>query len=118
MPSSAREKKLMLSGEFDKPNDLLGYMNFLIELKFDRVASRLEFFFFNDTATTEIYTLSLHDALPICSRFSSNNTQPQNMHVDLEYFIGSTSTICGCIRNNFFWLQSYTNNWRIHVFII
>src|SRR5687767_15888089 len=26
------------------------------------------FFFFNDTATTEIYTLSLHDALPICFR--------------------------------------------------
>src|SRR5258708_36016346 len=24
------------------------------------------FFFFNDTASTEIYTLSLHDALPIC----------------------------------------------------
>src|SRR5256884_6835438 len=28
----------------------------------------LFFFFFNDTATTEIYTLSLHDALPIYSR--------------------------------------------------
>src|SRR2546430_5537728 len=27
--------------------------------------ARLLFFFFNDTATTEIYTLSLHDALPI-----------------------------------------------------
>src|SRR2546426_6423134 len=27
----------------------------------------LSFFFFNDTATTEIYTLSLHDALPICA---------------------------------------------------
>ena len=26
------------------------------------------YFFFNDTATTEIYTLSLHDALPIFSR--------------------------------------------------
>ena len=26
------------------------------------------FFFFNDTATTEIYTLSLHDALPIWRR--------------------------------------------------
>src|SRR2546430_11257674 len=26
---------------------------------------RVRFFFFNDTATTEIYTLSLHDALPI-----------------------------------------------------
>src|SRR2546430_4489853 len=30
------------------------------------VILRLFFFFFNDTATTEIYTLSLHDALPIC----------------------------------------------------
>src|SRR5574340_1769499 len=30
------------------------------------------FFFFNDTATTEIYTLSLHDALPICVRRSQN----------------------------------------------
>src|SRR3712207_8999695 len=30
--------------------------------------SCLCFFFFNDTATTEIYTLSLHDALPICAR--------------------------------------------------
>src|SRR3712207_8078609 len=29
------------------------------------------FFFFNDTATTEIYTLSLHDALPICVEGSS-----------------------------------------------
>src|SRR2546427_4298205 len=28
----------------------------------------VEFFFFNDTATTEIYTLSLHDALPIFIR--------------------------------------------------
>src|SRR5215510_16317779 len=36
----------------------------------------LSFFFFNDTATTEIYTLSLHDALPIrrgsCATNSSN----------------------------------------------
>src|SRR2546427_5824205 len=29
------------------------------------------FFFFNDTATTEIYTLSLHDALPISIAFHS-----------------------------------------------
>src|SRR6266705_6591541 len=33
--------------------------------------SLISFFFFNDTATTEIYTLSLHDALPI-----SNLDQP------------------------------------------
>src|SRR6266705_4180214 len=30
------------------------------------VACPTIFFFFNDAATTEIYTLSLHDALPIC----------------------------------------------------
>src|SRR3712207_442694 len=36
------------------------------------------FFFFNDTATTEIYTLSLHDALPILgnSASSSKNNTP------------------------------------------
>src|SRR5256885_7008442 len=33
-----------------------------------RTVSFIFFFFFNDTATTEIYTLSLHDALPISSR--------------------------------------------------
>src|SRR2546430_8789009 len=32
-----------------------------------RHVTRSSLFFFNDTATTEIYTLSLHDALPICS---------------------------------------------------
>src|SRR2546429_4700036 len=31
----------------------------------------LFFFFFNDTATTEIYTLSLHDALPISPRYQA-----------------------------------------------
>src|SRR5258708_17631492 len=34
----------------------------------DRRLCRLCFFFFNDTATTEIYTLSLHDALPILTQ--------------------------------------------------
>src|SRR5256885_13873387 len=33
------------------------------------------FFFFNDTATTEIYTLSLHDALPICALSVSDLAQ-------------------------------------------
>src|SRR5258707_11655622 len=32
------------------------------------------FFFFNDTATTEIYTLSLHDALPISPRSRRSKT--------------------------------------------
>src|SRR2546422_9609032 len=37
-----------------------------------RHAPLLCFFFFNDTATTEIYTLSLHDALPISSHHHSD----------------------------------------------
>src|SRR2546425_4702954 len=32
------------------------------------------FFFFNDTATTEIYTLSLHDALPISKAIGSSDS--------------------------------------------
>src|SRR2546426_6137417 len=34
------------------------------------------FFFFNDTATTEIYTLSLHDALPICPHGPAHGRAP------------------------------------------
>src|SRR3989442_13119752 len=34
------------------------------------------FFFFNDTATTEIYTLSLHDALPIFRRVWAPRSAP------------------------------------------
>src|SRR2546429_3734767 len=34
------------------------------------------FFFFNDTATTEIYTLSLHDALPICTPRQPGSGEP------------------------------------------
>src|SRR5882724_13522802 len=37
-------------------------------IAFNLFVNLLIFFFFNDTATTEIYTLSLHDALPICRR--------------------------------------------------
>src|SRR5258706_1604868 len=35
------------------------------------------FFFFNDTATTEIYTLSLHDALPISRSARSRRSSPR-----------------------------------------
>src|SRR5216683_5365852 len=35
------------------------------------------FFFFNDTATTEIYTLSLHDALPISHWWRDSGRQPR-----------------------------------------
>src|SRR5256885_13221533 len=42
------------------------------------------FFFFNDTATTEIYTLSLHDALPICAAQPGDHDgadrEPESIH--------------------------------------
>src|SRR3712207_7965095 len=40
------------------------------------------FFFFNDTATTEIYTLSLHDALPISPAAATG--QPRGAQVDIS----------------------------------
>src|SRR5258707_12191996 len=54
----------------------------------------LLFFFFNDTATTEIYTLSLHDALPICSCGSWPRCGP---------LWGSTSYICSDTRGGRCW---------------
>src|SRR2546426_5197176 len=43
------------------------------------------FFFFNDTATTEIYTLSLHDALPIYEEESDQQRHhAENAHVQAE----------------------------------
>src|SRR5438034_2807499 len=46
----------------------------------------LLFFFFNDTATTEIYTLSLHDALPIC-------TKPACLGGTMRYSLVRMSTV-------------------------
>src|SRR3712207_8095467 len=49
------------------------------------------YFFFNDTATTEIYTLSLHDALPISSYFGSNvQSSPCGISVPTVAYIGSS----------------------------
>src|SRR2546430_14063978 len=39
------------------------------------------FFFFNDTATTEIYTLSLHDALPISSGYFFDGSKPGGFRI-------------------------------------
>src|ERR1043166_2899974 len=42
--------------------------------------SAIRLCFFNDTATTEIYTLSLHDALPICAmRFKVDENLPEEL---------------------------------------
>src|SRR3712207_9250808 len=49
----------------------------------------LSFFFFNDTATTEIYTLSLHDALPISG--PPRTMSPPGCSLSARISSGSTS---------------------------
>src|SRR2546430_12412367 len=45
------------------------------------------FFFFNDTATTEIYTLSLHDALPISTKLVDAFIVEDPVPVQLNYAV-------------------------------
>src|SRR2546426_11148373 len=47
---------------------MMSCLSTLISFGLVSSAPKSSFFFFNDTATTEIYTLSLHDALPISAR--------------------------------------------------
>src|SRR5256885_12313001 len=49
------------------------------------------FFFFNDTATTEIYTLSLHDALPISTQDTGRSTQPSALSAPSRSYSRRTS---------------------------
>ena len=62
------QKLLQVTLLFSWP--LLFFFFVLLLLSFSLSLCVIFFFFFNDTATTEIYTLSLHDALPISLRFS------------------------------------------------
>src|SRR2546422_11158399 len=56
----------------------------------------LSFFFFNDTATTEIYTLSLHDALPI---YPTHKTIEKFGAWQKKQFMGRT--FMGIVRSSF-----------------
>src|SRR5256885_16722993 len=59
------------------------------------------FFFFNDTATTEIYTLSLHDALPISSgKAPRDRGSSQTLAEPLTCpIVALTGRSCGRIRD-------------------
>src|SRR2546430_16340883 len=63
------------------------------------------FFFFNDTATTEIYTLSLHDALPI-SQFQVTLNRRQHVRVNLGLQIPVTNTAGRSKQFVFYFLRS------------
>src|SRR2546422_7679675 len=59
------------------------------------------FFFFNDTATTEIYTLSLHDALPIFIRlFVRAVNRDEQVYILREQIIGFAIPNCAKDRKS------------------
>src|SRR5271170_393156 len=77
MPSSACKKKLSRRSDFifeDENNQFMGTL----------ANSPHNVFFFNDTANTEIYTLSLHDALPISSAGVMTKTLFAGRRVDRQ----------------------------------
>ena len=53
------------------------------------------FFFFNDSATTGIYTLSLHDALPIWLRWVCSNNKASGAVLPF-YSIYGNARLCHC----------------------
>src|SRR5690349_23635671 len=59
------------------------------------VHSCIFFFFFNDTATTEIYTLSLHDALPISSRLCrrGNKNRTGLTKTETHFHVGGSNAL-------------------------
>src|SRR5256712_6397812 len=68
------------------------------------------FFFFNDTATTEIYTLSLHDALPICEsdgQKCATGTELRHRSEAKEFIMHSDSVNTNRADFEHFWPHFY-----------
>src|SRR5690242_20977323 len=71
------------------------------------------FFFFNDTATTEIYTLSLHDALPISTACGK----------EIDFVLGveaGVTTLCPCSRaiSQYGRSEEHTSELQSHVNLV
>src|SRR5438477_5251937 len=67
------------------------------------------FFLFNYTATTEIYTLSLHDALPICRFFAADVGLGAGVHVDLDAVAVTERALADRSEEHTSELQSHVN---------
>src|SRR2546430_14407101 len=63
-----------------------------------RILPISSFFFFNDTATTEIYTLSLHDALPISGAGKGNAVSSAGSPAGLDIRASWAAHRCAKIR--------------------
>src|SRR5205823_14841944 len=91
------------TGIYCNSNDIHFYLSHFCFLYF-----LLFFFFFNDTATTEIYTLSLHDALPISYLSltrSHSGLKPSQPRLDFEapwnLYLARVASI---LWNSCFWI--------------
>ena len=73
------------------------------------------FFFFNDTATTEIYTLSLHDALPICITSDNRPTFNGTAEADstVEVFLNGASIGTTTADGTGNWSLVYDNSFSL-----
>src|SRR5260370_35004681 len=76
-------------------------------------------FFFNDTATTEIYTLSLHDALPIFAsgrQIAINGHIKFNLTIPLQQLNGLETLVIIMVANKYAFLQitrrRFLNEWE------
>ena len=67
------------------------------------------FFFFNDTATTEIYTLSLHDALPISGGATANSLGQLAQTEIVDFLQKDLNSDFSVVRNGYINLKGYNN---------
>src|SRR5260370_4173009 len=74
------------------------------------------FFFFNDTATTEIYTLSLHDALPISRR--RRTPRPTRTSLFAASDAGIVTWATGLARNTWFRSEEHTSELQSHLNLV
>src|SRR3712207_7500533 len=67
------------------------------------------FFFFNDTATTEIYTLSLHDALPICL-INITGTEAYALSINYCFYFLWSCFFRGCLLRRYLCCRSLSRS--------
>src|SRR5947199_9561732 len=73
------------------------YFSYISMSGLDKCVSMSLNFFFNDTATTEIYTLSLHDALPIFQMDTSVNAANQVVSVGADIAFDADPKFFACL---------------------
>ena len=82
--------------------------------KYSAILYLFLFFFFNDTATTEIYTLSLHDALPISEKLNGHNDVE---FAEPDYLVYALESVAQKSINTAVRSEEHTSELQSHSFI-